>query len=83
MDVNKPEENGYPALALAAYYGSVDVIRILLDAPGIEVNQQMADFATSQGHTEAANLIQNFLSGGGSTTPTPPGPTSTTTTTGG
>ena len=63
FDVNKSDAYGNSALLYAAYYGSIEVVRVLLDAPGVAVTQNMVDFASSEGHTEVAGLLTAALTG--------------------
>ena len=42
-DVNEADENGWPALVLASQNGHVEVVRLLLAHPDVEVNKTAAD----------------------------------------
>ena len=40
-DVNKPDKNGYSALIWAADLNQPDIVKILLQQPGIEVEEKV------------------------------------------
>jgi ankyrin repeat protein len=63
IDVNLKAVNGRSALFFASLYGHTNVVELFLKFPGIEVGSDMFLAASSEGHVEAAQLLEAALVG--------------------